>query len=264
MNKKKKIVEEKIENYFNCKEGDIFLLRKNRKKKDLYIAYDRKGRIIIPINKTIGQGYGRITKIVKRSERYTLVEMENKIIDYYDGIKYKDFIEVLKVNKFNIGFNREFIYKTKEEERKEHQILAYRKDKGIIIVAETFNKGRIFNSIKVYCPNLNMRSYLKCPILSMAGENMTVMDLCYNHNNKIEFPLRGLIELITDNKWDKEEYINLWTYADYELDKIENNKYERHSNLWNNTIERILLAPKEIEDILGECISLKEIFKNRK
>ena len=39
---KKEIVKEKIENYFNCKEGDIFLLRKDRKKKDSYIAYDRK------------------------------------------------------------------------------------------------------------------------------------------------------------------------------------------------------------------------------
>ena len=46
MNKEKVVKDKEIieENYFNCKEGDIFLLKKDRKKKDSYIAYDKIGR----------------------------------------------------------------------------------------------------------------------------------------------------------------------------------------------------------------------------
>lgn len=240
---------------FDCKVGDIFLLKKGRD--DKLITSDKIGKIIIPVN-NLKIGYAKITKILKRAERYTLVEMENVISDYYEGINYEEFLKVLKFNKFKIGFDRPFEY----EDGIEHQILAYNLDNGIVIIAETFYQCKIFNSIDVYAPNVNMLTFTKCPMLSMISSTMAVFDLCRNH--KFDFPLQKIMELIKDKKWNERENISLWTYADKEEETIKNTEYIGGSDLWKNTIDRILLADKDIEQILGNCKHLKQVFNKRK
>lgn len=242
----------------NCEVNDIVLVRKG--KNDKLIAYTYLGKVIIPINK-IKCGYAKIIEIIRVAEKYILVRMENVVKDYYDNISYEEFKEVLQINGYKIGFDRPF--ETKYEYGTEHQILAYNLNKGIIIVAETFYGSKTFNSIDVYCPNINGLGK-RIPMMSQASSTMTILDLCHGRNS--EFPIQWINSFVENKNWNSRDDISLWTYADsndnYEYKT--NNKYgfEAYS-LWTDTIDRILLVDKEIENILGNCKRLIPVFKTR-
>lgn len=242
----------------NCEVGDIVLIKEG--KDDKLIAHTELGKIIIPINE-LKCGYAKITEIVRIAEKYILVKAENVVKDYYHNISYEEFKEVLKINGYTIGFDRPF--ETKYEYGTEHQILAYNISNGVIIVAETFFGSKTFNSIKVYCPNVNGIGR-RIPMMSSASSTMTILDLCYGKN--ISFPIEWINTFVQDKNWNSRDDINLWTYADSEkYDKYKSsNKYGFEAYpLWENTIDRILLANKDIEKILGNSENLIPVFKTR-
>lgn len=243
----------------NCEVGDIVLVKTGND--DRLIAHTECGKVIIPIN-IVKCGYAKISEVVKIAEKYILVKMENVVKDYYDSISYEEFKEALKINGYKIGFDRPF--ETKPEDDIEHQILAYNLDNGVVVVAETYFSGETFNTIDVYCPNVNglhRNIYME----SRASSTMTVLDLC--HEKNFEFPLQWINGLVENKYWDSRDYINLWTYADSDDDNRfkANNKYGfEATSLWVDTINRILLADKEIENILGNSARLIPVFKSRK
>lgn len=243
----------------NCKVNDIFLIRPG--KDDKLITYTELGKVIIPVNK-INKGYAKVTEIVKIAEKYILVKMENVIKDYYDKIPYEEFKKVLKINGFKIGFDRPF--ETQYEYGIEHQILAYNLNNGIIIVAETFYGSKTFNSIEVYCPNVNGLG-LRNPLMSSGSYNMTKLNLCRGTN--FEFPLQKINKMVKDKIWNSDNDIQLWTYADTDNYTEYTSSYKygfKAYALWEDTIDRILLADKDLESILGNCTRLIPVFKTRK
>lgn len=241
----------------NCEINDVVLIKEGKDGK--LIAYTDYGKVIIPINK-VKCGYAKVIEIVKISEKYILVKMENIIKDYYDDISYEEFKEVLKINGYKIGFDRPF--ESKHEYGTEHQILAYNLSNGIVIVAETFYGSKTFNTIKAYCPNVKVSAFLRHRLMSQGNESMTVFDLCYGRN--FETPLTHINSLVENKFWSSNEDINLWTYADSDNDDMhkENNKLQGYS-LWSNTIDRLLLADEKIEQILGRSERLMPVFKMR-
>jgi hypothetical protein len=100
-------------------------------------------------------------------------------------------------------------------------------------------------------------------MISHGDSTMTVLDLC--NGRKVKFPLQWINTIIENTNWNTDDDINLWTYADCNKVYSTSNKYgfEAYS-LWADTIDRILLADKEIEQILGNCKNLIPVFKTRK
>ena len=242
----------------NCEVNDIVLVREGKDNK--LIAYTYWGKVIIPINK-IKCGYAKIVEVVKIADNYVLAKMENVIKDYYDDIPYEEFKEALKLNGYKIGFDRPF--DTKYGYGTEHQILAYNLDNGIIIVAETFYGSKTFNSIIAYCPNVNALGF-RHRLMSSGSSTMTELNLCHGRN--FELPLEHINTLIENKYWNSRDDINLWTYADSDLynEYTTNNKYGFDAySLWADTIDRILLADEEIEQILGNSKRLIPVFKTR-
>ena len=236
-----------MENIYNIKIGDIVLFLEGRDNK--LIGHNQMGKVIIPVN-NINRGYGKITKIIKNADKFILVEAENVVYDYYDDITYEEFKKVLIKQGYKIGFDREF--ETEYEYGTEHQIFAYDINTGIVIVAETFYGSKTFNSIEVYCPNTN-GLYCRDKMLSRGSSIITVFDLCYNYRRGIN-ALKEIKKYCNINSnspiWENEEP-SLWTYAD------------KSNNIWEDTIDRILLCDKEIEKIFINSKRLKPIFNKR-
>jgi hypothetical protein len=71
--------------------------------------------------------------------------------------------------------------------------------------------------------------------------------------------------MIVNHVWPDDEYISLWTYKDSnEIGGGADTTWGFNaSTLWSNTIDRILLADKGLEKILGNCVPLKPVFAKR-
>lgn len=237
--------------------NDEIILIQNGKNNSL-ISYTEFGKVIIVVNNpSITCGYARVDKVVKEADKYILVEAENIIHDYYDTISYNELKNVLKLHGYKIGFDRPFETGYKFD----YQLLAYNPSNGVVIVAETYYGGKSFNSIKVYCPNVCVST--RPPCFSMGDSSMCVLDLCYGRNMKNM--LFRINNMISNPIWPSSEYISLSTYKDSESIKTGvNDKWGFiSSNLWASTIDRILLADKGIEKILGRCDKLKPVFESR-
>lgn len=231
-------------------EGSVVLVKEGKKENP--IAFTFEGKVILFKN-PIKVGYAKITSITDKGN-YFLCDAENIVKDYYKDIPYEEFLEVLKLKGYKIGFDISF----EHEGHEERQVLAYNLNYNTIIVAKTYRQS--FNSINVYCPNLSIFTFFRS-IFSHGGGNLSVLELC---NSKISCPLEQIHEEMEKVKrkkgicWAESEDISLWNYADPTTD--ENGKWI----LWESTIDRILLADKEIEKILGNSKRLKPIFAKRK
>lgn len=241
-----------------CEVGDLLLLKHGRYGK--LISYTDFGKVVIPTNK-VKFGYIKVIEIVREADNYTLVKAENVVVDYHDEIGYEEFLKVLDANGFKIGFDR--LFETKRN-TKEHEILAYNTDKGIIVVADTYDGGDMFNSIEVYIPNY-ITNRCKNPLFSTGCGTQSVFDLCYGRN--LYYSLQMLCLNAENNEWNEQDDISLWTYADNDINteiKPEIISTEiLSSDLWLATIDRLLLADKEIEQLLGKCVRLKHLFALR-
>lgn len=239
-------------NFINeLKEGTVVLVKEGKGKRP--VAFTFEGKVILFKN-SVKLGFARITSIIDKGNCF-LCEAENIVKDYYQDIPYEEFLEVLKLKEYKIGFDIPFKYKEYEE----RQLLAYNLDYNTIIIANTF-KGN-FNSINVYCPNLPIFTFFRS-LFSHGGGNLSVLELC--HSGNISFPLECIHEEMEKVKkekgvkWAESEDISLWTYADPSTDK------DGNWILWESTIDRVLLADKEIEKILGNSKRMKPIFAKRK
>lgn len=242
------------------KVGDVVLLKEGRDNK--LIAYTDLGKVILPANH-VTKGYVKITKIVKNAEKFILAEMEHVVADYYDGISYEEFKQVLNLYGYKIGFERPF-QSSWEEYGEEFQLFAYNLNNGIIIVAETFGGKESFNSIAVYCPNVNCFNQ-RCSFKSRGSGNHCVYDLAFARS--FDFPLQSIHHQMEYHSkvWGDNLDLCLWTYADTERDEYTGNidfGFECYG-LWANTIDRLLLVDKEIEQLLGNCKRLIPVFKSR-
>jgi hypothetical protein len=235
---------------------DIILIQPG--KNESFISYTEFGKVIIIVNcPDIKIGYAKVTNVIKESEKFIMVEAINIAYDYYNDIGYDEFIEVLKLLNYKIGFERPF----QSDYGNDYQLLAYNVDTGIVIIGETYYGGKTFNSIKVHCPNVCATTRLPC--FSMGNVNMSILDLCYGRN--IKNMLRKLDLRITNPVWHVDEDLSLWTYIDSKsyLSGVDYRWGFSASILWGSTIDRLLLVDEDIEQILGGCDRFKPIFAKR-
>lgn len=86
----------------------------------------------------------------------------------------------------------------------------------IVIVAETWENGKTFNRIDVYCPGMNCFR-IKSRLFSNGNGSSSVFNLCYgdvfNKNKGAIHILKENMDGIEDNNY-KETSISLWNYSE--------------------------------------------------
>ena len=235
--------------------GDTILLKKG--KNNSIVGFTLTGKVIIPTN-AVKVGYAKILTLEEK-EKCILCKMENVVKDYYDGIPYEEFLIAIELNGYKIGFDIPF--QSPHGYGEERQIFAYNLNINTVIVAETFYGKKSFNSINVYCPNMNGLK-LKWNIFSHGSCNMSVLSLCQakkNQANLLEDINNRMLKIKNEKGviWPKNESISLWNYTDSRED--ENGNWI----LWDTTIDRILLADKEVDSIFKNCERMKPILAKR-
>ncbi len=234
--------------------GDVILLV--RGKNNTVIGHTPAGKIILPKNK-VKLGYAKILTLEEK-EKCIICELENVVKDYYYEIPYEEFLKVLKLNGYTIGFNISF--QSPYEYGEERQVFAYNLNINTVVVAETYGK-KSFNSINVYCPNMNGLE-LRWNIFYHGGSNMSVLELCNERGSQANLlqSINSMMLHIKETKgilWPDNEPLELWNYADSRYD--ENNSW----NLWESTIDRILLVNPEIDSIFKNCKRMQPILAKR-
>ncbi len=246
------------------KTNDIILFVHGKDKKP--VAYSNTGKVILCKHR-ISYGWAHVISVEERANVY-LVKAISIIWDYHPEMNYSEFMELLPRLGFKIGFDIPFVYNSVlligsnsnpiYAHKNEHEIFAYNLANNMAIVATTWDNGKLFNSIEVYCPGIDGTSSLnKC----RGSHNMAIFDITLS---KINSPLKYCISMVEDVRqgnegieWSKSNSISLWNYAD--ADNLSNSE-----NLWNTTIDRILLAPAEVDEIFKNCERMKPILSKRK
>jgi len=226
-------------------------------KKDRPVAYTDIGKVILCKHR-IPLGYAKI-KSVEDKGNYFLVMADHIVKDIYSGIDYDDFIAVLPLHGFKIGFDRTFIHRYNSgNEIQEHQIYAYNLKNNVVIVAETFkweDSNRVgFNAIDVYCPQVSVFNFNRCGYVELGSKNMTVFNLV-RQNNGYDL-LKWINNIMKDIKnpfWPEDDYPSLWTYEDTEITD-ENGNW----NLGERHLAKLLDAPESFKIFKG-CKFLEKI-----
>lgn len=232
-------------------------------KKGNPVAHTVLGKVILCKHK-MPLGYARVTSVEER-EKYYLVTAEHIVRDLYSGINYEEFIQVLPLQGYKIGFDRTFDHDMDEQGiMAEHQIFAYNLQNRVVIVAETFTwekGGRVgFNSIKIYLPGISVfTGYRKrTRLFRSGGASITQLDAGSTSYNQ-----DGILEYVNDlmereghgNTWPADEYPSMWTYADDDLEYNEDGEW----TLGKTTLKRLNLAPRECLYIFAGCNWLKDL-----
>lgn len=132
--------------------GDIILFQQG--KNDRQVAYTNSGKIILS-KESIPCGYASV-KNFEELPRCFIVDAEHLYAhDYFKGIVYQEFLQLLSNYNFNVIIDREFRYIQMPDSTTEHQILAIHNETNVILYAETFDNGSCFNTVEIYIPGQN-------------------------------------------------------------------------------------------------------------
>lgn len=231
------------------------------------IGYDDCGKVVILNGEELEEGYVKILSIEEKSNCY-IASAENVIQDVYRGIDYKTFLKVLEIRGFKVGFDRIF-------DGSEHQIFAYDLKTGMYIVAETFGKASCFNSIDLYIPNVDTAcfktpAYTLFSTIDSSGDSVSTS--LTGKYASLEFMQKIVAKYSKSPVWKKNTRPWLWTYCEendelsaeeVNILKILYNINQDVSELWIRTIDRILLADKEVEDMFEKGGVMEGVFKTR-
>lgn len=232
--------------------GDEVVFFEGRNSKP--VAY-HEGKVVLCKHK-IPFGYAKIKKVEDRG-RYFLVTADHIVRDVYTGINYEDFMAVLPLHGFKVGFDKTFAHHRNDDSvTMEHQIFAYNPHNNVVIVAETFTweederaERMKFNSINVYCPQINAFQASRCNLFSHGCGNMTVYDLerGYSNSDLLSW-INQIMENIDNPIWPAKEYPSLWTYEDNDCTD-ENGNWD----LGTKNLKKLLDAPKEALNCFKGC-----------
>ena len=222
------------------------------------VAYIWTGKVILCKHK-IPLGYARVKSVEDRG-KFFLVTAEHIVKDVYSGIDYEDFLKVLPLHGFKIGYDKTFEADHFDEGVKiEHQVFAYNLQNRVVIVANTFTRenGRMkFNSINTYCPNLGFFKYHRNVHFSNGSADMCCFDLEYgfNHKDLLDWVNKQMEDVIA--VWPENDYPSMWDYAQHEsFDK------DGHWNLGEVNLRKLLDAPMEVlKVVFNGCVWAKKLL----
>lgn len=159
-----------------------------------FVSYDDYGKVIIADN-CVKPGYYMINKIVRDLKKCFIVEVsEEVLVDYYGGMRYDQFKNLLKMRGYEIAYELPFINPhSKSLPVVEYQMVAYNSRLNIVIIAETFSlyDECTFNTIDCYCYGTSVFDNMTCKFLSRGGSDLTVFNIAtyrnYSHMHPLQF-----------------------------------------------------------------------------
>lgn len=166
----------------SIKIGDICFFEKG--KKGRFISHTSLGKVIIGED-CDSTGFFSI-KSFTELENVIIAKADKRLYDYYEGMRYEDFKELLVRRGYKIAFEQPFKAEHCMYEKEGHtytnevRLVAYSEKLHMLIVADTFEAKSTFNSIYCYCYGVNCLrlSFLREKLLSMGSNTCTVFDLC--------------------------------------------------------------------------------------
>lgn len=197
--------------------GEILYVKDGKKGNG--VSHD-KGKIVLFRNK-VKRGYAKITKVLKEADNYYLAEDENIPYDYYDGMSYAEFKEMLVARGYKIGYEQPF-YNEQHPELEQKHMFAYNMTNGIIIIADTYHEVEddgMFNAINVYVPNV-MSKYANITYHGYKY-NLSSFNIYTDYRNS--FSLNTLEEMQRmkggNNQWSENILPHMWHYEEAETMK---------------------------------------------
>jgi hypothetical protein len=238
--------------------GDIVCFKEG--KNDRNVAYTKEGKVILCSHK-IPVGHAKIVSVVEKP-KYYIVKAQHVTYDYYKGMSYYEFLELMNTLGFKIGFDMPFVYQMHAGcghfiPKDEHEIFAYNLDLNMVIVACTYENSSTFYQVRVYCPGLDPDEYCGQGLYASGRQNVTKFDLTFRHGSTT--PLHNMIRLVQKAKddnpesivWGENTFVELWNCS------------EEFTNAWSKTIDRILLAPAEVDTIFEKCAKMQAVLAKR-
>ena len=156
----------------------VYLFRKG--KNGAFISHDDYGKIIIGKNCTT-PGFYKI-RVKKELHKCYIADVIQKVLyDYYGGMTYEEFKELLSFRGYAIAFEMPFTTEYYGNGEKvvygEKRLVAYSKKLNMIIVADTFSQRNTFDSIECYCYGTNAFDFINHKMLSFGSDDVAVFDL---------------------------------------------------------------------------------------
>lgn len=221
------------------------IVRFTKGNKNDFIARNNSGKIILSKNRIRKEGYYKITDS-EETEKYILANTKRIPYDYYPEIDYDEFLKVLDVNGFKIGFIEDFHYKSDVHEGNEHLIFAYDLSTNLIIVAETWNNGESMINIHLYCPGYTHHNKLTVKQINDTSVLRLDTDDIYDSHKNIGIIHMMKYHMDKFSSSGKNTYnnvsISLWNYSESIVQNMSNNKF---IDFYSKTLEKINRADKD-------------------
>lgn len=168
-------------NSLNLKCAYLFKKGKNGR----FVSYDDYGKVIIAEN-CVKPGYYMINNIIKDLKKCYVVDVSKEVlVDYYEGMRYDQFKNLLKIRGYKIAYERPFNNPHSNNlPVVEYQLVAYNSRLNIVIIAETFSlyDECAFNTIDCYCYGTSVFDNMKAQFLSGGGSEECVFNIGAYHN----------------------------------------------------------------------------------
>lgn len=148
---------------------------------------------------------------------------------------------MLKYNNFKIGFIDDFHYECGNYAGDDHFIFAYDMETHIVITADTWDSGKCFNSVNIYCPGMDYYNLRNKQLILLSNYGSGVLSCftpiykdIYDKNLGVIHYLKNEMKSIIRNKENfyLNDSINLWNYSD------ENIKSEKDFDTYRKRIKR--------------------------
>lgn len=209
----------------SIKLGDIYYFEKG--KKDRFISHTDYGKVIIAENCS-SRGFAEVTSFDDR-EKVIIAKVKRCLYDYYDGISYKDFKDLLLERGYKFAFEQPFQRKYRvsgegEKSTDEMRLVVYNSDLHMIIVADTIDSMKAFNSIDCYCYGVNSLKFFRQRLFSNGSYRRAIFDLCYSYSYNIMYPLRVIESYCCKDfpfKIERCDVPSGWTYAEVNNAKLD-------------------------------------------
>ena len=228
----------------SIKLGDIYYFEKG--KKDRFISHTGYGKVIIAENCS-SRGFAEVTSFDDR-EKVIIAKVKRCLYDYYDGISYKDFKDLLLERGYKLAFEQPFQrkYHMSGEGSKctdEMRLVAYNKELNMIIVADSIYSMSTFNSVCCYCYGVNGNYLVRHRLFSHGNSNLAVFDLVHCNSYGVSRPLHIVEAYGSEDFSSKIKRCDVpsgWTYADSQGDVI--NSFDYFTDKFLNQ------CPKDLRD----------------
>lgn len=196
-------------------------------KKDRYVSYLETGKVIIGSNCT-SEGFYKLTDINER-ENVVIAKVVKCLYDYYEGMSYKDFKDLLLERGYKFAFEQPFQRKYHvsgegEKSTDEMRLVVYNSDLHMIIVADTIYSMKAFNTIDCYCYGANGLKLSRQRLFSHGSYRCAIFDLCYSYYYNIMCPLRTVESYCCKDfpfKIERCDVPSGWTYAEANNAKLD-------------------------------------------